>query len=177
MPLKLLPEQIRFIESGASLSAASRDRRYLPSVARVLACKAAADGHTLRICLAKSQASQLVQDALDSDQLALVISDPPTHRTWQIKGDTVSVLAITAEDSQHIETHIDAFANLLTPLNYSRAFCLALYEHQAEDLVCLKFHARELFEQTPGPNAGKLLADSAAEPGTGPGSENHHEGL
>lgn len=158
MSFSLSPQDIQFIESGVSLGAASRDRRYVPSVARVLACRVEPDAKSLRILLSRQQAAQLIQDALSSDQLALVLSDPPTHKTWQIKGHSVSELPCSPQDSSCIAGHIDAFAGVIEALDFPRPFTKALYAHVPEDVVCLRFVIAELFDQSPGPRAGMLLS-------------------
>ena len=49
MTLALPPDLIAFLESGVSLSAASRNRRLLPSVSRVLACKVEAENGRIQL--------------------------------------------------------------------------------------------------------------------------------
>lgn len=158
MALTLADELIRFMESGVSLCAASRDRRLLPSLARVLACRVEREQGTVRLWLARSQSQQLLRDCLECDRIALVLSDPPTHRTWQLKGDSVQACVVAAEELQCIRQHVADFAVTIGPLGFSRAFTTALLEHQPDEVVAIRFTPRELFDQTPGPRAGEKVA-------------------
>jgi len=158
MALILSAELIRFIESGVSLGAASRDKRLLPSLVRVLACRVDRAQGSLRLLLARSQSEQLLRDSLDCDQIALVLSDPLTHRTWQIKGDKVRECVVLSDDLQSIQQHIADFSAVIGALGFAPAFTAALYEHRPDDVVAIRFSPRELFDQTPGPRAGEKVA-------------------
>lgn len=157
MTLALSPELVAFLESGVSLSAASRNRRLLPSVSRVLACRVLADSGRIQLWLARSQSEQLLRDCIDCDRIALVASDPPTHRTWQIKGDEIAACTLAEGDAQLVRQHVHEFARVITTLEFSPAFGHALYQHHADELVSISFLPRELFEQTPGPRAGQKV--------------------
>jgi len=160
MALTLSTELIRFIESGVSLGAASRDRRCVPSLSRVLACRVDRAQGNLRLWLARSQSEQLLRDAFDCNQIALVLSDPRTHRTWQIKGDSVQQCQVASDDLIWIQQHIEDFSAVIGPLGFSPAFATALYDHHPDDLAAIRFTPRELFDQTPGPRAGEKVAGS-----------------
>jgi len=161
MALTLADELIRFMESGISLCAASRDKRLLPSLARVLACRVGRQQGRVRLLLASSQSEQLLRDCLATDRIALVMSDPPTHRTWQLKGDGVQILAVTQGDRQCIERHGAEFALTIGTLGFSPAFASALFAHPAGEVVALGFTPQQLFDQTPGPRAGEKIAGQA----------------
>ena len=160
MVLSLPDELVQFLESGVSLSVASRNRRLLPSLARVLACRVDRDAGTLCLWLVRSHAAQLLRDCLDCDRLALVASDPPTHRAWQIKGDGVRECPVTPVGVDLVNRHGTDFADVISRLGFSPSFTRAFYQHRPEELVAISFIPRELFEQTPGPRAG-----SKVEPG------------
>lgn len=157
MTLVLSPELSAFLESGVSLSAASRNRRLLPSVSRVLACKVEAESGRIQLWLARSHSEQLLRDCLDCDRIALVASDPPTHRTWQIKGDNITQCELAETDAQRVRQHVHEFAKVITTLEFAPSFGYALYQHQPDELVSISFVPRELFEQTPGPRAGQKV--------------------
>lgn len=154
MTLTLPGELVAFLQSGVSLSAASRNRRLLPSVSRVLGCRVIPGEGRIQLWLARSQSEQLLRDCLDCDRIALVASDPPTHLTWQIKGDSVRECPVDPGDVALVQDHIRDFARVITALEFAPSFGHALYQHQPDDLASISFVPRELFEQTPGPRAG-----------------------
>jgi hypothetical protein len=158
MVLKFDEEMIRFFESGVSITAGSRDARCVPSMARVLGCRVNADAGTLRLLLAASQCAQLLLDCKTSDQLAVVFSQPSTHRTLQVKGDGVAEVPVEPGDGSIIEEHIRGFGEELAPMGFNHGFSRAFFQWREDDVIALQFTARELYDQTPGPDAGRKLA-------------------
>lgn len=158
MALKLAEDVIRFIESGVSITAGSRDARCVPSMARVLGCRVADDGCTVQFWMVASQSAQLLLDCRTSNRMAAVFSQPTTHRTLQIKGDDVVEVAVMADDHAAIAEHMRGFGAEVAPLGFGRAFTQAFFQHHPGDVIAVRFTARELFDQTPGPDAGRKLA-------------------
>lgn len=150
-------DQVRFIESGVAISAASRDVRRVPSVCKVSGCRVAADRRQVTILVDAAQAGQLLQDVAFSQALAVVFCLPSSHRTLQLKGSDARQVALAAGDAELAERHRGAFAEDLLPLGYALPFALATHGFQPERLCALSFSLDALFEQTPGPNAGMRL--------------------
>jgi hypothetical protein len=157
----LSDEQVRFIECGVSISAASRDVRRVPSVCKVVGCRVAADRRQVTILVDAVQAGQLLQDVAGSGALAVVFCLPSSHRTLQLKGHDARQVPLADGDAELAERHRAAFADDLLPLGYALPFALATHGFQAEGLRALSFTLSDLFEQTPGPNAGMRLEPEA----------------
>jgi hypothetical protein len=138
MALKLADDVIRFVESGVSITAGSRDARCVPSMARVLGCRVEPDGSTLQFWMVASQSAQLRLDCRTSDRLVAVFSQPSTHRTLQIKGDSVAEIPVTAADRIVIEEHIRGFGAEVAPMGFGRTFTQAFFQHEADDVVALR---------------------------------------
>ncbi|SFP12428.1 hypothetical protein [Pseudomonas borbori] len=153
----LSEEQVHFIESGVSISAASRDMRRVPSVSKVVGCRVAADRRQVTVLVDATQAGQLLQDVEGSKALAVVFCLPSSHRTLQLKGCDAHQVALAPGDAELAARHRDAFAADLLPLGYALPFARATHEFQVEQLRALCFTLSDLFEQTPGPNAGSRL--------------------
>lgn len=150
-------EQVRFIESGVSISAASRDVRRVPSVSKVVGCRVATDRRQITVLVDAVQAGQLLEDVEASKALAVVFCLPSSHRTLQLKGRDACQVALAPGDAALAARHRDAFAEDLLPLGYALPFARATHEFQAQQLRALCFTLSDLFEQTPGPNAGSRL--------------------
>lgn len=102
-------------------------------------------------------------DSLDCGSIALVMCDPLSHKTWQVKGDSITRVPLETEDFDLIARHIEAFAKIIAPLGFPPVYTQALYQFEPEDVVALRFVARALYDQTPGPNAGQVIAQKNAE--------------
>lgn len=155
--MTLSEEQIRFIESGVSIGAASRDVRRVPSVSKVVGCRVAVDRRQVTVLVDATQASQLLQDVAACGALAVVFCLPSNHRTLQLKGRDAREVALAPGDAELAAHHRDAFAENLLPLGYALPFARATHNFQGSQLRALSFTLSDLFEQTPGPNAGMRL--------------------
>ena len=142
----LSEEQAAFICSGLSITASSRDGRFIPSISRVLACAV------------KSQALQLLLDIKASAEIAVVFSQPSSHRTLQIKGKNTHQSDIQDGDIVLIDQCIRGFADNLASIGYPREFAHAFHHYSPDDVAAISFTPVALFEQSPGPDAGKALA-------------------
>ena len=154
----LSEEQAAFICSGLSITASSRDGRFIPSISRVLACAVNDSRNQLRIVVVKSQALQLLLDIKASTEIAVVFSQPSSHKTLQIKGKNTHQSDIQDGDIVLIDQCIRGFADNLASIGYPREFAHAFHHYSPDDVAAISFTPVALFEQSPGPDAGKALA-------------------
>lgn len=150
----LTDDYARFLQGRVSMTAASRDMRRLPSVARVAACRVAPDRRQVTLLFATLQATQLLADVAATRAIAVVISEPSTHRTLQLKGSDAVASAVLASDNALVAAHRQAFAEELMPLGYARDFSLGVHSVPEGKLSAVTFTVDAIFEQTPGPRAG-----------------------
>lgn len=158
MPLTLSDEVIQFMESGVSITAGSRDFRHVPSMARALACRVAEDGSQVDLWLVRSHSEQLRLDCRVSGHVAAVFSQPTTHRTLQVKGDYIGEAQDDGSAPGLVDEHRSRFGDELAQIGFSRNFTDAMVNTCGEPLVVVRFAALELYDQTPGPDAGRKLA-------------------
>lgn len=156
-PALLNPDDAAFIQQGISITLASRDVRHVPSITRALGCRLSADGSLLELLLVRSQSETLLRDVEKTGRIAVVFTQPATHRTLQIKGSDARVRKATAADEELARTSQEAFAGEIQPLGFSRAFNDRLFAHAEADLCVVSFTPVDLFQQTPGPQAGTRI--------------------
>jgi hypothetical protein len=147
-----------FVQTGVSINAASRGAGNVPAVARANGCRVAVDRRTVGIVLPASKSAALLEAVRGSGTLAVVFSEPATHRTYQLKGTDATVVPATDEDRAAAARWVHAFAAVLAPLGYPEDVFRALLGAEAEDLVVVTFTPTAAFDQTPGPRAGAPLA-------------------
>lgn len=159
MPEPLLTDDVaRFMQSGISISVASRDVRRVPSLARSAGCSVSADRQEVTLLLLPSQARQLLADIAASGVLAAVFSSPSTNRTLQVKGRALAIRAATAEDIALAARQRELFANVLIPLGYAHDLAFAVHCRDISRMMAVVFTPTDIFEQTPGPKAGTRLS-------------------
>ncbi len=109
----------------------------------------------LTVYLAAATSVRAAANARASSRMAITVSHPPTHRTYQIKGAVLDVRDATADDRPLIEKYVDDFADLLATVGLPR--------HITRRLTCwpafaIDIDIGEVFAQTPGPGAGSRMA-------------------
>ena len=152
------PDLRDFVQGGVSIVAASRDAGNAPSIARGRGCRVSADGRAVTILLAVSQAGRLLADIGASGAIAVVFSEPSSHRTVQLKGNDARVVAGARDYADLVVGYRAALAADLNRIGFGDAYVQALLYADAADLVAVTFTPAAAFTQTPGPNAGALLA-------------------
>jgi hypothetical protein len=153
--------QAAFLQRGVSISAASCGAQPFPSLCRVLACRVAPDRRQLTVMVSKTQAAMLLTDVQYGGRLALVCSQPSTHRTIQIKGEDAQLVAPDADDLQAVAVHRDAFVAEIAPLGFAEPLIRLLLTCAEQDIAAIRFTPNAAFDQTPGPRAGAALQANA----------------
>jgi hypothetical protein len=151
----LTDETRKFVTSGASITLASRNPQYIPSVARAKGCTL--NGEKLRIFVSAAQAAEVLDDVRTSRMISATFSVPRTHRTLQFKGKDATVVPIAAAERAFIAQYVEQFSKSIAHYGFTAEFTHAFFASQ-DDEVAIEFTPTEGFEQTPGPSAGARLA-------------------
>jgi hypothetical protein len=143
-----------FVSRGVAIVVATRDEERRPALSRGWAPSISQDGAETTLCVAAAPGSATLANLEANGAIAVTLSDPPTYRTVQMKGEVVELCSPGAELLARVEEHFAAFAGELEqfgiPRDASRRFLDA-------DLVAVSFAVRERYDQTPGPSAGGPL--------------------
>ncbi|WP_243302578.1 hypothetical protein [Geothrix oryzisoli] len=156
-PLFLDPDLARFITGGVSINAGSGSAEGLPSLCLAFGCRVDSGTNRLTLFFAAPQAVDLVRDATRSGALAVVFSEPSTHRTLQIKGGDARLAPLGEGDLACVEAYRAAFAQCLVFLGFTEVMVRTLLDCPDEALVALTFTPSALFNVTPGAQAGAPL--------------------
>lgn len=151
------PELVRFLTGGRSLNLAAADGEGRPSQCRALGCRIDGAGARVTVFLSRHQGADLLRDAARNGALAAVFSDPPTHRTLQLKGSDARPEPLAPGDADRVAAYRTAFVQGLLPLGFKEPLIRALLDCPDQDLVALAFTPEAVFNQTPGAQAGTPL--------------------
>jgi len=148
---------LRFLDRSLSVNVATSDRDGRPLVARAVAARVAPDGERLTVLIDGRANAALVAAVAGTGRLAVVFTEPSTHRSIQIKDDAASVAAPTVEEAALPGPYIDGFIAELAGMGFTEAFVRAVMEFDPADLVALHLDLAAVFDQTPGPKAGERI--------------------
>jgi hypothetical protein len=153
-------DQAAFLQRGLSITAGTAGGEF-PEMCRVLGCRLSADRRRMRILLSRRQGAALLADVRASGRIAVVFSEPSTHRTIQLKGADASLLPASVEDAALARRHRDAFVAEVEVLGFRADMAGALHACPDDELVAIHFTVEAAFSQTPGPRAGDSLRTGA----------------
>jgi hypothetical protein len=126
-------------------------------VLRGCGCRVSRDGRKVTVLVEHERAGDVIEDVRANGRVAVVCSQPSTHRTLQLKGTDATVAAGTAADLRTSRRHLEAWMDDMRKLGYDDAFIRAV-RGKGTDLLSITFSVGAVFEQTPGPAAGQRLA-------------------
>jgi hypothetical protein len=158
--LSLDAELADFISQGALIRLASASPTGVPDLCFGLACFVDPERRRLRVAFDGRQADPVLQLAVHSGRAALVFTDPVSYRTVQIKTTDARVAAVPASDHAEVARRVSLANGQLALIGFGDPFAATLNGYEEERLVMLHCSIHALFDQTPGPNAGKPLAEA-----------------
>lgn len=150
-------ETARFITHHVSINVASANRQCHPSLGRAYGCRVSSDRTCISVLLLSTHYPELIADLQSTGRIAVVVSQPSTHRTIQFKADKVELTALQDEDRELMQRYLLSLSEELTPLGFSHDFVQAIKPDLYSNGVCATFSPNNAFIATPGPHAGKKL--------------------
>jgi hypothetical protein len=153
----LSPEHIAMIDKGVSAIVASRNAAHRPSLMRAVGASIAPDGSELTVYVARSRSRQLLQDVAATGQIAVVFSEPRSHRTVQVKAHEVELRSAVDSDAPVLQRYLRSMEHEIGNVGLSAAFVQAMLGCRLDDLVAIRLRPSEAYDQTPGPKAGSAL--------------------
>jgi hypothetical protein len=158
----LSPEHIALIDKGVSANVASRNAALRPSVMRAVGTSISPDGTEITVFVSRSHARQLLQDVAATGEVAVVFSEPLSHRTVQVKARKAELRAAEEGDLPVLRRYLKSMEHELSLVGCEIPFVHTILAFRLDDLVAVYFSPDTAFDQTPGPKAGSALPATAA---------------
>jgi len=149
------PDLRVFLEGGLGIHIGSRNAALEPSGARVAAVKVEDDGLHLALYVAAVAAVRVLPDLQANRAAAVMFARPVDDRACQIKGIFVDARPAADAERGFVEQQWDRFLANLERIGIPRAGSSGWIVWPS---VVIRLRATAIFEQTPGPDAGALLA-------------------
>ena len=137
--------------------AASSGLASVPSLERAVGCKVSSDRRQVTIFVAATSARVLLEDVRRSGRIAVVFTEPSTHRTIQLKGKDAGIVPAVAADQGIVAAYTEAMVSVLARVGREEPVVRALLSYPREELRAIAFTPAAAFTQTPGPRAGTPL--------------------
>lgn len=152
----LAAEHLALLGEGVGVSIASRDANHLPDLVRAVGHRVERSGE-LTVFVSRIDGAGVLENLRANAAIAVVFSQPSTHRTLQVKANRVTISNAGEADLPVVERCREAMAADLARIGFPREFTLRLLSFDPAQLVAVRFRPESAFDQTPGPRAGTPL--------------------
>ncbi|MEJ5989638.1 hypothetical protein WG902_06535 [Ramlibacter sp. PS3R-8] len=157
MAATLPADLVAIMARGVSVIVASRDAKLRPSIMRAVGSRVEANGQDITVYLSRGSSRQLLQDIASTGQLAVVFSEPSTHRTVQLKASRAEIRNAVDADVPVLAAYLKSMEHEIQQVGFAPPLTRAMLAHRLEDVVAVRFTPEQAFDQTPGPRAGAPL--------------------
>jgi hypothetical protein len=142
---------------GVSVIVSSCGHDLTPSLMRAVGSQVSPQGERITVFLNRQQSTQLLRDVASTGRVAVVFSEPHSHRTVQVKSSQARLREITPDDAPALQRYLEAMQGELDRIGFAPDFAAAMLAHRFDDLSAIEFTPSQAFDQTPGPHAGQPL--------------------
>jgi hypothetical protein len=142
------------VRSGLSIIVATADTERVPSCCRGIAIKTNDEFETVTVYVPAATSHETMANVATTRRVAIVCAEPLSHETTQIKGVTRAVRLASQSEESFVRERRDAFAGVLASLGYPLHLATRITHWPA---FAIDVSVEQVFDQTPGPNAGTAL--------------------
>jgi hypothetical protein len=155
----MIPERLVAFVHGPVVSwVGTRDARLRPAVTWVFGARVSAGKDEITVFIPDIEAEQVKRNAEHNGQIAFTVADGISHESYQFKGKLVELRTTSEEERAVQDIHRSKM------MSYMRMFPKPLFEgYRLYPSTALTFRVEQVFNQTPGPDAGKMLDLSAMQ--------------
>jgi hypothetical protein len=151
----LISEELAgFLESGLSITLATRDDELQPDGAIAWAARVHDDRAHLTVFLYEKAAAAMLRNLASHPEMALAFDLPTSHRACQVKGLFLSSRRARTAERAEVKRQVEGFIADLEAIGIPRAMTAGWTFWPC---VALELRVTQLFEQTPGPGAGEPM--------------------
>ena len=152
----MIPDSIvQLLQTGVSVMVGTRDASLMPECTRAWGIHVGTDRGTVTVLLAESIAGKTLDNLRENGMIAVTCTRPTDHITCQLKGKVRSMKSVnSAQQKMSRQWHHEFVAELKAigvPSALGEAWIV-------EPTVAVEMAVTDVFDQTPGPGAGKRIA-------------------
>jgi hypothetical protein len=152
---QLSDELAAFVHSGVAATVATRDADLKPAVTRAWGPQLSEDGRTLTLCVVAPPGSATRANLEENGAIAVGFSPPTIARAVQLKGAAVELREPRPDELARAERHFGAFCAQAEAIGFAGELARRLYN--PPELLWVRLSIEQVFDQTPGPTAGRPL--------------------
>jgi hypothetical protein len=145
---------LRCLEPGVSVIVGSVDTAGNPACCRAVGLMSNDDLATVTIFVPMATGSETLANVAATERLAVVTTHPISHCATQLKGIVRQTRAAREDEASFVRDHLGGFGGVLNTIGYPPRLTRSIAHWPA---FAIEMRVEEIFEQSPGPNAGTRL--------------------
>jgi Pyridoxamine 5'-phosphate oxidase len=153
---KLSDDLLELFASGVTLYVATCSAERMPESVPGMGIRVHPDRRSVTVYVPTARAAATLSNLRASNQVAATLCHPPDHRTVQLKGRCTGFRDGTDADREAQEVFRAALVATFAEIGIPRALTRTLPWWPS---TAIDFEVRDVYVQTPGPNAGELLSE------------------
>jgi hypothetical protein len=149
-----------FLESGVSVVVGTRDADLVPEITRAWGLLVSKDRESISLCAPLATSRKTLDNLAHNGQMTVCCSLPTNYKTVQLKGRCIQKTDPSRADLAAVERHREAFGRMNELVGFPRQRSEMFWQSEVQSspvLVRLRFVPEQIFDQTPGPDAGSPL--------------------
>jgi hypothetical protein len=147
----------RFTHEGVSIIVSSRNAAMRPAASLACGCRVSDDRREITVFINRDQSPDVLDNLVRTGAIAVNFSQPSTHRSIQLKGVDARLEPVLPEDLELISTYRDSFVADLARIYFPEPYAHTIIPAPNRSLAAVCFTLTQVFDQTPGHNAGRTL--------------------
>lgn len=132
----------------------TRDATLMPECTRAWGIKVGAGNGTVTIFVSEAIAGKTIENLRENGRIAITCTRPTDHVTCQLKGQVRGIKPVTRVDRDVSRQWHGEFMAELTAIGVPAALSEAWI---TEPTLAVEIAVTDVFDQTPGPGAGRKL--------------------
>ena len=138
----------------------TRDAELVPELVRAWGPRISGDRTRISVCVAMAAGARTIGNLRDNSRLAVTFALPADSHAIQLWGRCIGTRRPHRDDLTAVQQHRDTFAQVNKGIGVPLPFIDALWQRELAGspvMVRIRFVAEQIFNQTPGPDAGSPL--------------------
>lgn len=151
----MIPEKfVDFAHGPRIMFVGSRNAKLRPTATWAFGALADGEAGTVTTFIPEIEGAQTFENLADNGRVSFVMSDAPTHETYQFKGQHRETRDCIEADYTVQEIYVSKLITYLEPVGYGEGIWNPFEKKPSKAVT---FSVEDIFVQTPGPGAGDKI--------------------
>lgn len=148
--MEIVREIVPFLNGPIIIHLGTCNNKFIPFSTRVVGTYLDSDDHHLILFILKERANITIDNLISMKKGAVLFIDPISYKSIQVKGKYIDSWDCSREEEQRLDEYFQKLQQASLPQKY--------YLIKHKPAVAVKLFIQELYNQSPGPAAGQLMA-------------------